>query len=212
MLEYIKGDEFMNKNIINFYITASKLKNIKRTGWKEVGIPSEKIESVADHVYGSLVLALAVSSEKNLNLDMEKVFKMLVIKELKKAVSMSEASINSSENIDGRKAIEEITTGLINQNDFVSIYNEFEAQTTEEAKFTLYVSKLESDLQAKIYELNGDFKLENALADVKNYPAAISEEILPLVKKASDGWILYDRNYYNNDTVFTELSKDIQNL
>ena len=211
MLEYIKGDEFMNKNIINFYITANKLKNIIRTGWKEVNIPNEKIESVADHVYGCFVLSLAISSEKNLNLDMEKVYQMLVIKELKKAVSMSEASINSSENIDGKKLIEEVTADLINQNEFVNIYNEFDAQETEEAKFALYVSKLESDLQAKIYELNGDFKLENAL-DVKNYPEELSKEILPQVKKASDGWILFDRRYYNNNETFTELSKDIQNL
>ena len=212
MLEYIKGDEFMNKNIINFYITANKLKNIIRTGWKEVNIPNEKIESVADHVYGCFVLSLAISSEKNLNLDMEKVYQMLVIKELKKAVSMSEASINSSENIDGKKLIEEVTADLINQNEFVNIYNEFDAQETEEAKFALYVSKLESDLQAKIYELNGDFKLENALEDVKNYPEELSKEILPQVKKASDGWILFDRRYYNNNETFTELSKDIQNL
>ncbi len=202
----------MNKNIINFYITANKLKNIIRTGWKEVNIPNEKIESVADHVYGCFVLSLAISSEKNLNLDMEKVYQMLVIKELKKAVSMSEASINSSENIDGKKLIEEVTADLINQNEFVNIYNEFDAQETEEAKFALYVSKLESDLQAKIYELNGDFKLENALEDVKNYPEELSKEILPQVKKASDGWILFDRRYYNNNETFTELSKDIQNL
>ncbi len=202
----------MNKNIINFYLLANKLKNVIRTGWKEVNIPDDKIESVADHVYGCLVLSLVISSEKKIDLNMEKVFKMIIIKELKKIKSMYEASINSSENSDGRQSIVSITEGLINQDEFLSIYDEFEAQQTKEAKFTLYVTKLESDLQAKIYDLNGDFKLENAIEDVKNYPEELSEEILPQVKNASDGWILFDRRYYKDSETFTELSKDIQNI
>lgn len=202
----------MNKNIINFYLLANKLKNVIRTGWKEVNIPDDKIESVADHVYGCLVLSLVISSEKKIDLNMEKVFKMIIIKELKKIKSMYEASINSSENSDGRQSIVSITEGLINQDEFLSIYDEFEAQQTKEAKFTLYVTKLESDLQAKIYDLNGNFKLENAIEDVKNYPEELSKEILPQVKNASDGWILFDRRYYKDSETFTELSKDIQNI
>lgn len=202
----------MNKNIINFYIAANNLKNVVRTGWKEVNIPDEKIESVADHIYGCLVLSIAISSEKNLSLDMEKVFKMLIIKELKKVVPMHETSINSSDNIDGKELIVKITNGLIKQDELVNMYDEFELQETEEAKYVLYVSKLESDLQAKIYELNGDFKLENAIEDVKKYPEELSKEILPQVNKASDGWILFDRKYYGNNEMFTQLSKDIQDI
>ena len=202
----------MNKNIINFYIAANNLKNVVRTGWKEVNIPDEKIESVADHIYGCLVLSIAISSEKNLSLDMEKVFKMLIIKELKKVVPMHETSINSSDNIDGRELIVKITNGLIKQDELVNMYDEFELQETEEAKYVLYVSKLESDLQAKIYELNGDFKLENAIEDVKKYPEELSKEILPQVNNASDGWILFDRKYYGNNEMFTQLSKDIQDI
>ncbi len=202
----------MNKNIINFYIAANNLKNVVRTGWKEVNIPDEKIESVADHIYGCLVLSIAISSEKNLSLDMEKVFKMLIIKELKKVVPMHETSINSSDNIDGKELIVKITNGLIKQDELVNMYDEFELQETEEAKYVLYVSKLESDLQAKIYELNGDFKLENAIEDVKKYPEELSKEILPQVNNASDGWILFDRKYYGNNEMFTQLSKDIQDI
>lgn len=202
----------MNEKIIKFYLLANNLKNVIRTGWKEVNIPDDKIESVADHVYGSLVLSLVIPSEKNIDLDIEKVFKMIIIKELKKIESMYEVSINSSENNNGRQSIVNITEGLINQDEFLSIYDEFESQETKEAKFALYISKLESDLQAKIYELNGDFKLENAIEDVKKYPEELSKEILPQVKNASDGWILFDRRYYKDSEVFTELSKDIQNI
>jgi len=40
----------MNQNIINYYVLANNLKNVVRTGWKEVNISTERIESVADHV------------------------------------------------------------------------------------------------------------------------------------------------------------------
>ncbi len=53
----------MNKNIIDFYITANKLKNVIRSGWKEVEIKADRIESVAEHVYGTLILALTIESE-----------------------------------------------------------------------------------------------------------------------------------------------------
>ncbi len=202
----------MNKSIIDFYLLANKLKNVIRTGWKEVNIPDDKIESVADHVYGCLVLSLVISSEKNIDLNMEKVFKMIIIKELKKIESMYEVSINSFENNNGRQSLVNITEGLTNQDEFLSIYDEFESQETKEAKFVLRVTKLESDLQAKIYDLNGDFKLENAIEDVKKYPEELSKEILPQVKNASDGWILFDRRYYEDSEIFTELSKDIQNI
>lgn len=66
-------------------------------------------------------------------------------------------------------------------------------------------------MQAKIYDLKGEFSLENALQDVKNYGEELSSEILPQVKKASDGWLLFDRRYYT-DELFVDLSNAIQNM
>ena len=74
----------MNKNILDFYMIANKLKDIVRTGWIELGVERDRVESVAEHVYGTLVLALALDSEYKLDLDLLKVFKMLIIKELEK--------------------------------------------------------------------------------------------------------------------------------
>ena len=39
-------------SIINFYIFANKLKYKIRTGWIEIGIKKERLESVAEHIYG----------------------------------------------------------------------------------------------------------------------------------------------------------------
>ena len=204
----------MNENIIRFYLEANKLKNTIRTGWKEVGIPTEQIESVAEHVYGSLVLTLGLMSEKDYShLDLTKVFKMTIVKELVKAIN-SEQSVISTENKTqaNKNAIESITRGLSIQNELLALYEEANAHETEEANFVRKVSKLESDIQAKKYELEGYFTVENARADVANYPAELATEILPQVNNASDGWLLFDRRYYEGDETFTNLSKDIQDL
>ena len=50
----------MENKVLKFYLEASKLKETIRTGWKEVGIPAEKIESVADHIFGCLVLTIGI--------------------------------------------------------------------------------------------------------------------------------------------------------
>lgn len=204
----------MNENILKFYLEAIKLKEVIRTGWKEVGVSDEKIENVADHVFGCMALTFGITSEKDItDLDLIKVFKMIFAKELIKSVSM-EQSITSKEDNQAakRNALVELTDGLAIQSELVSLYDEAIELSSKEAKFALYVSKLESDIQAKKYELEGEFTLENALADIENYPEDIKAEIKGQVKNASDGWILFDRRYYDNDETFVSLSKDIQKL
>lgn len=204
----------MNENILKFYLEAIKLKEVIRTGWKEVGVSDEKIENVANHVFGCMALTFVITSEKDItDLDLIKVFKMIFAKELIKSVSM-EQSITSKEDNQAakRNALVELTDGLAIQSELVSLYDEAIELSSKEAKFALYVSKLESDIQAKKYELEGEFTLENALVDIENYPEDIKAEIKGQVENASDGWILFDRRYYDNDETFVSLSKDIQKL
>lgn len=203
----------MNENIIKFYLTASELKNSLRTGWAEVGIPSEKIESVAEHICGSMLLTIGIMSEKDYsNLDLVKVFKMLLVRELPKAVTEEQSVLSSEENKNtNRDNLERIVNDLKIKDELLALYDEAASLESNEAKFAMYVSKLESDLQAKKYELVGDFTLEKALEDVKNFKEDVKNEILPQVKKASDGWLLFDRRYYNDET-FISLSENIQNL
>jgi len=197
----------MNKNIIEFYLKANNLKNVIRTGWKEVGIPEDKIESVADHVYGTLILALSIIEDKKLELNVEKVLKMILVRELGKAVSNYEQSIINSNTGENYK---ELTKKIINNSSLLEVFDEYEAKESEESKFVYKVCKLESDLQAKIYEKKGYFTVENAVEDIKNYPEDIKTKVGEITK-ASDGWIIFDREYYD-DELFMNLSKDIQEL
>lgn len=203
----------MENKVLKFYLEASKLKEAIRTGWDEVGIPSEKIESVAEHVFGCLALTIGICSEYDYSsLDLLKVFKMLFVKELTKKDNKEQSILNKEDRVAlNKKCIKELFEDLEDGEEYIALYEESLELKTLEAKFALYVCKLESDIQAKKYEMNGDFTLENALKDVECYPEDIKSEVKPQVENASDGWILFDRRYYD-DANFIELSEDIQNL
>lgn len=205
----------MNENIIKTYFEVIKLKNAIRTGWLEVGISADRIESVAEHVFGTQFLAMMMNSEFKLNLDMQKVYEMIMIREVSKINLNSEYTPNSKYDVNeaalkAKKTVTDVTSELACSNHIVSLIEEAQKLETKESKFVFNVSKLESDLQAKYYDLNGQFDLEKALADVKNYGSSLVEEILPKVKNASDGWLNYDRRYYVEDEIFLNLSNDIE--
>lgn len=206
----------MNNNVLNFYLLANKLKEVVRTGWIEVKISRDRIESVADHIYGCFALTIGLDSEHELDLNIEKVFKMLVVKELEKVTLEKEFTTRDYPTYEERKAnafetLKEITNGLMKQQELMDLLEEIYQKETKEAKFVNQISKIESDIQAKIYDLSGDFSLDNALEDAKHYGEELSNEILPQMRNASDGWILYDRKSYT-DEIFKSLSEDIQNL
>ena len=201
----------MYRDVIDFYVMVNNLKNVVRTGWKEVGVPENKVESVADHVYGTMILSLGIITEKKLDLNVEKVLKMVLIKELFKAVTNNEQSAVTSNKTENKKElVEKVLSKLENNSELLAIYDEYSSQSTNEAKFANKVCKLESDLQAKIYEMNGDFTIENAKADIENYPDEIKSQIGE-IRHASDGWLAYDRAFYD-DELFMNFSKEIEEM
>ena len=205
----------MNKKIIEYYLAANKLKNVLRTGWLELKVSSDRIESVAEHIYGCLVLAIALESEYKLDLDMLKVMKMITLKELKK-VNLKETTTRDYLKPDYKEesisdAISNITNGLLKHDEIVALMKEYEENQSKEAKFVYQLSKIEADLQAKIYDLDGYMAMEDAKEDAKYFGEELASEIIPQMKNASDSFILYDRRLYTDD-MFKKLSQDIENL
>lgn len=73
------------QNVIRYYVICNQLKNLIRTGWKNWHVNRERIESVAEHVYGVQMLALAMYSEYEYPIDIMKVLFMLAIHEVGEA-------------------------------------------------------------------------------------------------------------------------------
>ena len=204
-----------SESIIKFYLYTNKLKEKIRQGWIEVGIKKERLESVAEHIYGCLMLAIAIDSEYHLELDMYKVLKMISLHELEE-ILMPDFTVRSNitkEEKDkmGIENVKKVVSNLMDSDEIVKIINEFNKGTTKEAKFSYHIDKIECDMQAKIYDLMGVFDYELAKEDL-NYYGKRKDEIAKASNCASDLWIEYDRPKYNDDEIFSNLLDAIKNL
>lgn len=126
------------ENVIKFYIAANNLKNAVRTGWTEVEISSDRIESVAEHIYGSLILTIGLDSEYKLDLDILKTFKMIIVKQLEKVV-LKETTVRDYPSAEERKAqalktVKKVTEGLSKQDELLSLLDEANKYESKEAK------------------------------------------------------------------------------
>ena len=70
------------EKVINYYVLCNKLKNVIRTGWKDWSVQRERLESIAEHIFGVQMLAIAMKSEYNYDVDISKVILMIAIHEL----------------------------------------------------------------------------------------------------------------------------------
>ena len=78
----------MNKaqKVIEFYTLTNVLKNTIRKGWLNWHVKAERVETVAEHVYATQMLALAMYSEYKYDIDIKKVIYMLAIHELEETI------------------------------------------------------------------------------------------------------------------------------
>lgn len=126
------------QNVLNYYVVCNKLKNVIRTGWKDWKVKRERIESVAEHIYGVQMLAIAMKSEYQYDIDIQKVSLMLAIHELGETVigdlTQFQISREEKERIE-HEAVHKILSGLIDGEQIERIFLEFDAHKTAEAKF-----------------------------------------------------------------------------
>lgn len=65
-------DNFRARSVVEYYVLCNKLKNIIRTGWKKWNVNRDRIESVAEHIFGVQSLAIAMYSQYKYDIDLYK--------------------------------------------------------------------------------------------------------------------------------------------
>ena len=205
----------MNENIINFYMLANILKSKLRTGWIEIGIEKERIESIAEHIYGCLILAITIDSEYKLDLDMLKVLKMLTLHEVEEMLMPDftlRSNITKEQKLElGKKCVNKAVSDLFKGEEIEMLLDEFNEHKTKESIFCYLVDKIECDFQAKMYDLEGVMDYDKTREDLEYYGER-ANYIDKHSKCASDFWIEYDKPKYDNDAIFNKLICDIQNI
>ena len=202
------------EKIFNFYMLANKLKTTLRTGWIHWNVENTRIESVAEHVYGTIMLAVSIYAncgQDFKDLDFEKVALMIAIHETEEIligdITMFEYQKVKNKKEAGRKAVQQIFQDCINKEKFLNIIAEYENRNTNEAKFAYMCDKLEADIQAYIYRNN--FNLEKA------NPICLNDE--RILKMNKQGINRVEQYFFENDKakfsgIFEEMANFLQNL
>lgn len=202
-------NQTMNKpqNILAYYAICSKLKDTIRTGWKKWNVKKSRLESVAEHVYGTQMLALAIYSEYNYDIDIMKVIFMLAIHEIGEAAigdfTPFDISHKEKERLE-HEAVHKVLSNLIERDEIEKYFLEFDAHETPEAKFAYQCDKLEAELQCKIYD-------EGNYVDLQNLPdneVTSNTGVQELIQKYpwSEAFAMYDRKLVDYDQNFLEIS------
>ena len=143
------------KNLLKFYLLATELKDKIRSGWKVWNIDRQRVESVAEHIYGTCILAISIDSQFKLDIDLYKVIIMLVLHEIEEIkigdLTPFDKVTKEEKRKIGKQAVEEVLITLDKKVQYIELIEEFENMKTNESRFAKMCDKLEADIQCKLY-------------------------------------------------------------
>ena len=200
------------KNVIKYYVLCNKLKDVIRTGWKDWKVKRERLESVAEHIYGVQMLAIAMNSEYKYDIDIQKVIFMLAVHELEEIyigdLTLFQITTEEKEKL-GHEAIINVLDGLLDKDEIISLILEFDERKTKEAIFAYQCDKLECDIQCKLYDEEGCVDLNNQTGNKSFYDDRV-QQLLNEDKSWSEMWIYFGQERYNYDENFTSVSNFVK--
>ena len=143
------------KNLLEFYLLATELKDKIRRGWEIWNIDRERVESVAEHIYGTCILAISIDSEFELDIDIYKVVMMIVLHEIEEIkigdLTPFDKITKEEKRRLGKRSVEKILSTLNKKVQYIELIEEFEGMKTKESTFAKMCDKLETDIQCKLY-------------------------------------------------------------
>lgn len=199
------------ENVLKYYVLCNRLKHTIRTGWKDWHVQADRIESVAEHIYSVQQLAIAMNSEFDYDIDIQKVIVMLAIHELEETIigDLTLFQIDADDKLaQGHNAVKKALEPLFDKEYLNALIEEFDGHETKESLFAFWCDKLECDLQAKMYS-------ETAIVDLSDEAQAdnISFKNPTVIEKLSEGksfgqmWLEFSQGRYGYDENFMSVSK-----
>ena len=214
ILDLFGNDKNKNAEIFRFYYLNRVLKNKVRSGWddKHWNIKTERREVIAEHVIGTVALALAINSEFDFDIDINKVIETLTIHEIGE---ISIGDITPFDNISAEekkekehKAMEDILGGLTDKKSMLKRLFKFDERKGKNYKYAFLCDKLDADFQAKVYQ---DLGYQNSLSEQENNKVFMFDKTKKMVEDgaqtAFDIWYLYDKDFYKKDKEFSKVLK-----
>lgn len=174
--------------LFDFFYLVSELKKTSRRGWKEK-VGAQYPESVADHSYGTAIMAMIFSD--HLHMDTEKIIKMALLHDLAESVTgdfmpgeISKETKKLVEDEVMREILSKLPDGLVDK--YYSLWKDYAMQSSQEAVLLHEIDRLEMAIQAAKYAGEGlpkeklDEFIESARKEIK------SKELLDILRSISN--------------------------
>ena len=135
-------------NIHTFIHQSEGLKKLLRHSWLSDG----RKESVAEHTWRMALMAMVLYRELEVEIDIAKVVKMILIHDLAEIVVgdyWALGDIPTDKHVQELKGLQQLTKDLPSEtrNEFIELWEEFEEGKTNESKFAVALDKLEVLIQ-----------------------------------------------------------------
>ncbi len=148
--------------IIEVFYEFNHLKSLYRQGWLRHGISKEQCETVAEHSMGVALLALFLADERFPEMDKGKLILMGLLHDFGEIyagdIVPGKMSLADKHELE-RKSVERVFSRLSKGQEYLAVWEEFEAGKTAEARFMKEIDRLEMGLQASVYEQEGPVDL-----------------------------------------------------
>lgn len=156
-----------------------KLKKVKRTGWLRHKIVNP--ESVAEHSYRVALLTMFLAPK--MGVDTDRAVKMALLHDLGEAEIGDIVTVKGAKRLSNlknklekeRKAMSKILSLTDNEDEYLSLFDEYEENKTIEAQLVKQVDRLEMAIQAHEYEVEHTIDLNEFFLTTH---AEISDEYL----------------------------------
>ncbi|MBN2334136.1 HD domain-containing protein [Candidatus Bathyarchaeota archaeon] len=145
-----------NIQLTRFLRLAGRLKDTPRTGWVDAGVPNP--ESVADHIYRTMLLSMVLSDQDGL--DTEKTLRMALIHDLAEAVTGDQTPETKTRDHAAKEddAMRSMFTLLPEKLEraYMELWCEYQRGDSPESRLVHAADKIEMVLQAREYIGRGE--------------------------------------------------------
>jgi len=163
--------------IVNFFFSYAQLKYIYRQGWLYKGVSKDHCESDVDHSFGVAMLSYVVATEMRPDLDPLKVMELGLFHEMGEILVgdiTPHDGVSKEDKMDRESAaVNEVFSKLPHGQKYISLWQEYAENQTPEAQFVKRIDKLETVLQASLYERMGNTGLDEFFS---HYNAMLNDE------------------------------------
>ncbi|NQV42836.1 MAG: HD domain-containing protein [Candidatus Marinimicrobia bacterium] len=141
------------------------LKSIPRSGWLQSGIDALGVESIAAHSYGMSILILHLRAPLQSNgVNVERALNMALVHDIAESIvgdlTPLDNVLESTKYEAEAAAFKQIVRGVQEGDYFRGLWEEFEANSSPEARAVKRIDKLDMLIQAYLYEKKYEMRLD----------------------------------------------------